>query len=127
MVLWSTRGARRLALMGILLVPAACESVPAPVQDMAAAERAVQAAADAGADSLAPAELEQARRKLDAARSAMQAQQHDKARQLAEQTVVDAELAQVTAGAEEAARAVAAMRAQIGDPARAALRPAAEL
>jgi hypothetical protein len=113
--------------MGILLVPAACESVPAPVQDMAAAERAVQAAADAGAGSLAPAELEQARRKLDAARSAMQGQQHDKARRLAEQTVVDAELAQVTARAEEAARAAAAMRAQIGDPARAALRPAAEL
>jgi hypothetical protein len=123
----STIGARRVALMSILLVLAACASVPAPVQDMAAAEHAVQAAVDAGAASLAPLEIDSARRKLDAAKSAMQAQQHGKARQLAEQAVVDAELAQITARAEAAARKAASLRAQLGDPPGAALRPAAAL
>jgi hypothetical protein len=125
MTLWSTIGARRLAVVITLLVVAACASVPAPLQDVAEADRAVQAAADADAGSLAPAELEKARRKLDAAKSALQDQQHLKARQLAEQAVVDAELAQVTARAEAAARAAAEMRAQVGDPDRSAPRPAA--
>jgi len=125
MTWWSTIGARRLALVSTLLVVAACASVPAPVQDVAQAERAVQAAADADAGTLAPAEFEKARRKLDEAKSALQAQQHLTARQLAEQAVVDAELAQITARAEAAARSAAEMRAQIGDPGRSALRPAA--
>jgi hypothetical protein len=125
MTLWGTIGTRWPALMSTLLVLAACASVPAPVHEVADAERAVEAAADADAGILAPAELETARRKLDAARSALLAQQHLKARQLAEQAVVDAELAQVTARAEAAARSAAEMRAQIGDPGRAALRPAA--
>ncbi len=126
MIVSSRRGVRGL-LMSILLALTACASVPPPVQDMAAAEAAVQAAVDADALTLAPAELEQARRKLDAAQRALQEQQHDRARQLAEQAVVDAELAQVTARAEAAARKAATLRAQIGDPARAALRPAAAL
>ena len=125
MTWWSTIGAGRLALMSTLLVLAACANVPAPVHEVAEAERAVQAATDADAESLAPAELDKARRKLAAARSALQAQERLKARQLAEQAVVDAELAQVTARAEAAARSAAELRAQIGDPGRAALRPAA--
>ena len=125
MAWWSTVGARRFALMSTLLVLAACASVPAPVHEMAEAEQAVQAATDADAESLAPAEIDQARRKLEAARSALQAQEHLQARQLAEQAVVDAELAQVTARAEAAARSAAKMRAQIGDPDDAAPRPAA--
>jgi hypothetical protein len=125
MTLWSTIGARRLALMGTLLVLAACASIPAPVQDVAQAERAVQAAVDADAGTLAPAELEKARRKLDAAKTALRAQQHLEARQLAEQAVVDAELAGVAARAEEATRSAAAIRAQIGDPSGAAIAPVA--
>ena len=124
MTWWSTIGAGRLALMSTLLVLAACASVPAPVHEVAEAERAVQAATDADAESLAPAELDKARRKLAVARSALQAQEHLKARQLAEQAVVDAELAQVTARAEAAARSAARLRAQIGDP-QVAPRPAA--
>jgi hypothetical protein len=121
MALWSAIGAGRLALVITLLVAGACASVPAPVQEVAAAEGAVQAAADAGAGSLAPAELEKARRKLEAAKSALQAQEHLKARHFAEQAAVDAELAQSTARAEEAARAAAELRAQIGDAGRSAM------
>jgi hypothetical protein len=125
MTLWSTIGAPRLALMSTLLVLAACASAPPPVQEMAEAERAVQAAADADAARLAPAELVKARRKLDAAKGALAAQQHLQARQLAEQAVVDAEFAQITARAEEAARAAARIRAQIGDPGSPAVQPVA--
>ena len=125
MAFWSTFGARRLAVVFKLLLVAACASVPAPVQEVAEAERAVQAAAEADAGTLAPAELDKARRKLVAAKGALQAQQHLEARQLAEQAVVDAELARITARAEVAARAAAEIRAQIGDPGGAATRPAA--
>jgi hypothetical protein len=115
MRLWSTPGGRRLLAMIVLSTLAACASIPPPVQDVAEAERAVQAAADAGAGTVAPAEFEKARGKLEAAKSALQAQQHLKARQLAEQALVDAELAQVTAEAEAGARAATEIRAQIRD------------
>jgi hypothetical protein len=115
MRLWSTPGGQRLLAMIVLLTLAACASIPAPVQDVAEAERAVQAAADAGAETVAPAEFEKARGKLEAAKSALQAQQHLKARRLAEQASVDAELAQVTAEAEADARTAAEIRAQIRD------------
>jgi hypothetical protein len=115
MRLWSTPGDRRLLAMIALLALAACASIPAPVQDVAEAERAVQAAADAGAGTVAPAEFATARGKLEAAKSALQAQQHLKARRLAEQALVDAELAQVTAEAEAGGRATTEIRAQIRD------------
>jgi Domain of unknown function (DUF4398) len=115
MRLWSTPGGRRLLAMIVRSTLAACASIPPPVQDVAEAERAVQAAADAGAGTVAPAEFEKARGKLEAAKSALQAQQHLKARQLAEQALVDAELAQVTAEAEAGARAATEIRAQIRD------------
>jgi hypothetical protein len=89
MTFWSTIGARRLVLVIWISVLAACASVPAPVQEVADAERAVQAAAEADAGILAPVELDKARRKLDAAKGALQEQQHLEARQLAEQSVVD--------------------------------------
>jgi hypothetical protein len=125
MTFCGTIGARRLALLGTLLVLAACASVPAPVHEVADAERAVQAAADADASTLAPAEFEKARGKLEAAKAALEAQQHVQARQLAEQAMVDAELAQITARTEEAERSAAAIRAQIGNPRGPVIRPAA--
>jgi hypothetical protein len=124
MTLRSTIAVRRLALMSTLLALAACANTPAPVQEMAAAERAVQVAADADAETLAPVEFEKARRKLAAASSALQAQDHLEARQLAEQAVADAELAQVTASLREAERAATDLRVQIRDAERSAM-PAA--
>lgn len=119
--LWSTPSARRLAVGITLAALAACASVPAPLQDVAEAERAVQAAADANAATLAPAAYDQARGKLEAAKTALQAQEHLKARQLAEQALVDAELAEITARQQEAERAAAEIRTQIRAPAGPAL------
>lgn len=115
--------ARRLAAVLMLAVPAACTTVPAPVQELAEAEHAVQAASASDAVTLARAEVDKARRKLEAARSALQAQDHTLARRLAEQAVVDAELAQITARAEETERAAAAIETQIGEPGETAVRP----
>jgi hypothetical protein len=115
MTLWSTPGSGRLAALAALLVLAACASAPAPVQEVADAERALQAASAADAGNLAPAAFDKARQKLAAARSALQGGEHVRARRLAEQALVDAEVAQAAAEAEEAARAEAGMRAQIRD------------
>ena len=68
-----------------------------------------------------PPRTSKARGKLEAAKSALQAQQHLKARQLAEQALVDAELAEITARQQEAARAAAEIRTQIREPAAPAL------
>jgi hypothetical protein len=109
-----------LAAMIALAMLTACASVPAPLQQVAEAEHAVQEAAAANAATLAPAELGKAQGKLDAARSALRAGDHVKARQLAEQAVVDGEMAQITARSEETARAAADLRAQLrtlGEPA----------
>jgi chromosome segregation ATPase len=115
--------ARRLAAVLMLAVLAACTTVPAPVQELAEAEHAVQAASASDAMTLAPAEVDKARRKLEAARSALRAQDHTLARRLAEQAVVDAELAQITARAEETERAAAAIETQIGGPGEIAVQP----
>jgi Domain of unknown function (DUF4398) len=115
--------AGRLAAVIMLAVLAACTTVPAPVQELAEAEHAVQAASAGDAMTLAPAEVDKARRKLEAARSALRAQDHTLARRLAEQAVVDAELAQITARAEETERAAAAIETQIGDPGETAVQP----
>ncbi len=109
----NTPCARRWTLVIALAVLAACTTVPAPVQEMAEAEHAVQAAAAIDAETLAPVEFEKARRKLDEARSALRAQQHERARLLAEQAVVDAEFARITAQAEETERTAAELRAKI--------------
>lgn len=116
----SIPSAPRLAAMIALAMLAACASVPVPSQQMALAEHAVQDAAAGNAATLAPAEFGKARSKLDAAQSALRAGDHVKARQLAEQAVVDAEMAQITARTEETARAAASIRIQLrtlGEPA----------
>jgi hypothetical protein len=112
----STASARRLAVATFLAALAACTTVPAPVQEVAEAEHAVQAAAATDAETLAPTEFNRARHKLEEARSALQAGQHLRARQLAEQAVVDAELAQITARMQETERAAAEIRVKMRDP-----------
>ena len=115
MTLWSTRRSGRLTAAAALLLLVACASAPPPVQEMADAGRALQAAAAADAESLAPAAFDKARQKLEAAKTALQAGEHLRAHRLAEQALVDAEVAQAAADAEKAARAAAALRAQIHD------------
>jgi hypothetical protein len=71
--------ARRGVLVLALLMLAACATTP-PVQEMSDARQAIQAAEEAGAASLAPAVLSDARRLLDSAEQKLQIRAYSGAR-----------------------------------------------
>lgn len=97
--LWRQGSWVTLAAAGLML--AACASTPpAPNDALQEADRAIARAEEARVADYASLELTQARDKLVAARAAVQNEQMDQARQLAEQAKLDAELA--TAKAESA-------------------------
>ena len=83
------------AVAVIMLGMASCASAPPPTEEIAAAQLAVRQVQNSPAQTHAPAELRQARNKLEAAEQAMDAEAHVRARRLAEQAVVDAQLADV--------------------------------
>ena len=82
-----------------------CASPPAPVEQLAVAEAAVQRASTASTTEMAAPELRVATDKLAAARSAMAAGDRDRARQLAEQAEVDAQVAEMHAQARRSLKA----------------------
>ena len=104
-----------LAAVGVLLL-GGCASKPVPLQEMAVAEAAVQRASNSSTSESAPAELGVAVAKLAGARSALAAGDTDRARRLADEAVLDAQVAEMHAQAvrstrsanetEEAARAL---------------------
>jgi Domain of unknown function (DUF4398) len=79
------------------LITACASAVPAPTEQMAAAQAAVTSATSAGAADLAPSELRTARDKLTRAQVAVTAEQHELATRLARESQADANLAEVTA------------------------------
>jgi len=86
--LWQT-----LAVALIAAAAAACSSVPPPNDQLARARSAVDQAAAAGAVDGAPAELAAARDKYARAEQAVQAKDNVLARELAEESEADAQLA----------------------------------
>ena len=74
-----------------------CAPTKPPVDEMAAASRALNGARQAGADQLAVAEFRAASTHLDQARAAERDQDYDAAVQLAAESQVDSELAQARA------------------------------
>lgn len=82
---------RSLAL-SLALAAAACASEPPPTAELAAA-RAALGHAGAGVAQYAPAELSSAQRKLQLAEAAVARADNLKARRLAQQAEVDAQLA----------------------------------
>jgi hypothetical protein len=88
---------------------AACSGGEPPQAQLGAGAQAVTAAEQAGAMRYSPVEFQTARDKLNAARTASAEGDYERARRLAEQAQVDAELAAARArggAAEEAARTV---------------------
>lgn len=75
----------------------ACASTPMPKEQMAVAEASVQHASTTSTSDNAAGELQLAVGKLDAARAAMVAKDYARARQLAEQADVDAQVAELHA------------------------------
>jgi hypothetical protein len=89
-----------LALGGTLLL--ACSTPSSTTRAVSQAELAVKDAAASEADTLAPEDLQLARSKLAQAEQASRSGQHDRARRLAEQALVDAQVAEAKAESEAA-------------------------
>jgi hypothetical protein len=83
----------------------ACASTPPPRERLVLAEAAVDAAVSAGAQELAPTELAQARKALEAARLAVAREENAKALVMAERAEVDGLVARNKASAERSRRA----------------------
>ncbi|MBP2300257.1 DUF4398 domain-containing protein [Azospirillum picis] len=102
---------RAAAVLSAALGMAACASdVPPPTAQLGAASQAVQEAERANALQYAPVALQSARDKLAAADSAMRADERTRARRLAEEARVDAELATITSQRAVTQQAAAAVR-----------------
>ena len=100
---WGRAAATVLAISAALFL-GACASTKgaAPVAEMATARASITQAEAAGAGQLAPVELLSARDKLVRADAAMQTEQFEQARRMAEQASADAELAERKARADRA-------------------------
>ena len=98
---------------GLAVGLAACASDPAPEREMAAAEVAMENAEEANAAALASGPYALARDKLERAREAIAEDDNVEARRLAEQALVDAELAEAQARSQQAQENAAELRASI--------------
>lgn len=89
----------------VAIVIASCAGIPAPTEQMAVSKAAVSNATSAGGNEFAPQPLKSAMEKMDAAERAMAEKDYLRARQLAEQAQVDAQLAVAMARSAKAQKA----------------------
>ena len=94
----------RFSLICGVLGVTGCSSARPPEAAVAQAELAVRQAAESKAPAHAPSEYRIAQEKAQGAQRAMSAEEYEHARRLAEQAVVDAQLAQARASAADAKR-----------------------
>jgi hypothetical protein len=93
---------------GLLLCGCASPGV-APVEKISTVEKAIQEARDSNATVSAPLELRRAEDKLTEAKAAMKEEEFEKARRLADEALIDANLAEATARSEKAKKTTKAM------------------
>jgi hypothetical protein len=98
------------AALGAAVFISACASVPPPTDQMAVSKVAIANAVSAGGSEYAPDDLRHAQDKMDLANKAMQKEDYDVARRLAEEAQVDARLAEKKAQAAKAQKAALVMR-----------------
>ncbi|MDO8349965.1 MAG: DUF4398 domain-containing protein [Gallionella sp.] len=89
---------------------ASAPSVPAPTEQMAVSRAAVNNASSAGGNEFAPLQLKSAMEKMDAAERAMGEKNYARAKLLAEEALVDAKLAEMTARSAKAKKASDALQ-----------------
>jgi len=82
-----------------------CATAPVPVEQMAVAEAAIQRASTSSTSENAAVELQIATAKLASARQAVISKDYDRAKQLAEQAEVDAQVAELHAQSVRARKA----------------------
>jgi hypothetical protein len=97
----------------VLAALAGCAQAPVPHEALSTADLAVVRARTAGAAEHAAVELARAEAKLEGARAAVRAKAHDRARTLAEQALVDAELAEVRAQAAQEEASARSLRERV--------------
>lgn len=114
------RRSTALAATALVATLAACASAPVPTAEMAVAEAAVVQAGSQATRESAATELRVATDKLAQARSATAAGDQDRARRLAQQVVLDAQVAELHAqtvrsrkAAQESEDAARALRDEI--------------
>jgi hypothetical protein len=98
---------------GALLLAAGCASTPAPTEQIAVSQAAVNDAVAAGAPEYAALELTLARDKMTAASNAVANKDYELARRLAAEAEVDARLARGKANAARAQKAANAVQEDI--------------
>lgn len=99
---WSRTGGM-LACAAILI--AGCASMPPPTEQMAVSKSAIANAISAGGNEFAPVEMRAAQEKMDRASRALEKEDYENARLLAEQAQADARLAEKKAQAAKAQKA----------------------
>lgn len=105
------RGTLAIAMTSLALV--ACAGGEPPSAQLGASSQAIANAERAGALEHAPVELQQARDKMAAAREAVRDEDYERARRLAEQAQLDADLAASRAQSAEAREAAAAIQGDL--------------
>lgn len=104
--------------IGLLILAASatlmtsCAGTP-PTAQMALSSEAVDSATNAGGGVAAPVEMQSARQKLDQAKRAMAEHEYDKAKVLARDAQVDAQLAEAKADSAKARAAAAELQKSI--------------
>jgi hypothetical protein len=87
-----------------------CSTIGPPKDSVAAADLAVRQANKSKAPQYSPLELRRAMDKLDEAKRAMDKEEYIRARRLAEEALVDAQLAEAKAASEDARRTASDVR-----------------
>ena len=102
-----------LCAASVVLLGACRSAGPPPTTQMAQARTALEQAQEAGAGEYAAMDLRRAQQKFEEARAALSNRQHVRARRLAEQAAVDAELASIRARSAKTQEAVTELRESI--------------
>lgn len=89
-----------VTVLGLLFL-AACASTPPPSDKLANVGMAIQRARESEAQKYAPLELKLAVEKYEKAKDAVEEEEYDRARRLADEALIDAQLAESKAKAEK--------------------------
>lgn len=99
--------------IALLIITSACGSTKPPTDEIARTQAAINQAEQVGARNYAPLELREARKKLDEARRLIEQKQYEKARRMADQAEVDAQLAESKTLSGKAQKAVHELKESI--------------
>ena len=97
----------------VLLLATACASTKPPTAKMSETESAIKQAEQVDAQDYAPLEIREARKKFEEAKRLVEQKEYVQAERLADEAMVDAELAEITARSKKAQEAVKQLRESI--------------